>query len=307
MASLNAVLMPEIYVREVVISTATLAQAVHFWCGWLGFSVLAEVDGASPALALLWQTKPEQIGKRLLLGQPDFLCRIHLVEVVNAGYPIRRDASALDALPKTLNLLVRNLPDIWQRLHDLGANMRSNWVEYELDGQRYRDAHLLGPDHSGIGLLEVLDADYPVNQFGIGEPASFTYTVERLPAEQAFYQALGAQLRLDRVFSGPAIEQLVGLPEGGSLQMLLFGPQHPVARLELVSYGIKMAAHYGKAVFPNTGLLWVHIEIKGKKAEPAVLRDATFYNVKLWQELQKIARIQTPCGSWITLSCITEV
>jgi|GEM_PF-4963677 len=248
-----------LHVAEVVMATGDFEVALGFWQELLGLVILDRADGVDIGTASLWRIETQAVGRRVLLGRPGGLCAIHLVELTTPGEPLRSGAGPLDALPKTLNLLVRDLPALWERLRGRGALMKGGWVEYEHEGGTYRDAHVLGPDCTNIGLLEIVGADYPVNAQGVGEPASFTFTVSDMAAEQAFYVALGGQLRLDRFFDGPAIEALVGLPPGGSLDMKLYGPGQAAARVELVSYGMPMRSRYAEAHMPATGALTVHL------------------------------------------------
>lgn len=287
----------DFYLREVVIATADYAAAVLFWCDTLGYELLHQQSTTDPALLELWQVNQALIGRRALLGLPDTHTTIHLVEVSGAASPLKEGVGNLDALPKTLNLLVKDLPEVWERLKNNGVVMKTPWVEYEQEGHRYRDAHIVGPDLTGIGLLEVLDEEYQVNSQGIGEPASFTYTVENISQEAQFYSNLGGQLVLDEHFAGEAIEKLVGLPQGGSLHMQLFGPQSSHSRVELVSYGIPMVSHYERAKFPHTGAIFAHINMK----DLTDMQSLQCTPVSIWKETQIMARAITPQGAVVIL------
>lgn len=290
-------------VAETVTATADFDASLQFWCGLFGLEVLAEAQGLDAGMATLWQVDAELVGRRALLGVPGGLASIHLVEVLLPGKPLREGVGSLDALPKTLNLLVRNLPEVWQRLHNAGAHMKGEWVEYTQDGRSYRDAHVMGPDFANVGLLEVLDEDYPVNELGIGQPASFTFTIEDMAREQAFYQALGGELRLDCFFDGPAIESLVGLPAGGSLEMKLLGPQVTAARLELVSYGVPMPGHYDRACLPATGMLMVHLEGVAADVQARLAdHDVRFVQASPWGRVKKMAALTAPSGARLTIA-----
>lgn len=288
-------------VSETVTATADFASSLKFWCELLSLEDLAEAHGLDRGMASLWQVDANIIGRRVLLGMPGGVSSIHLVEVLTPGKPVREDVGALDALPKTLNMLVRNLPEVWQRMKDAGVHMKGPWVEYEHDGKAYRDAHILGPDFANVGLLEALDEDYPVNHLGIGQPGSFTFTIEDMAREDAFYRTLGGEVRLDRYFGGPAIESLVGLPAGGSLHMKLFGPAATAARLELVSYGTAMHSHYDSARLPATGTIMVHIEGVPTDLGPLVPQ-VKFIQAAPWGTLKHMAALTAPSGARLTIA-----
>lgn len=288
-----------LFVSEIIIATADFDAALQFWVRKIGYSCLATRSTTDTALLELWQVNASDIGRRALLGQQHDLSHIHLVEVLNPLPPLKQHVGNLDALPKTINLLVKDLPAVWQRLHDSDVTMKTQWVEYENDGERFRDAHIIGPDATGIGLLEALDNDYPVNELGIGAPASFTFTVEDMTKESDFYRQLGGKVQLNKEFSGQAIEELVGLPPGESLLMQLYGPNEVQSRIELVSYGIPMVSHYHRATFPHTGALFAHIATN-------TLPNTTFPNsaiafVTTWQSQQALQRLKTPAGATVIL------
>ena len=289
----------ELHISEVIVATADYQTALDFWCTLLGYSVLYQTHHTAPELLELWHVSADEIGRRALLGESHFHTRIQLVEVLHPSAPLKKAVGNLDALPKTLNLLVKDLPAVWQRLKNAGVTVNNDWVEYEAHGLRYRDAHITGPDNSGIGLLEVLDKEYLVNNLGIGEPASLACTVENMTQEATFYDQLGGRLELDEYFSGQAIEKLVGLPPGGSLHMQLFGPEATHSRIELVSYGIPMTSHYKNAKFPHTGVLFVHLA--GGSFSLAADSDSTFSTVKVWNKTQQMLRFQSPAGATVIL------
>ena len=292
----------DIHIGEVVIATATFSQSLAFWHEHFGYEVCHLVTTTDPSLLALWQVSEQDIGRRALLAIQGAHTKIHLVEVLQPAAPLKQGVGNLDALPKTLNLLVKDLPSVWQRLSDAGVHMKTKWVEYEEEGVTYRDAHIIGPDESGIGLLEAVGEDYPVNLHNIGEPASFVCTVESMSAESKFYRALGCSLRLDHEFSGPAIEQLVGLPSGASLHMQLFGPQKSHSRIELVSYGSPMHSHYSRAKFPHTGALFACLNINASAQQLAEKTGATFHSVSLWGEDRQLAKLRSPAGATVILS-----
>ncbi|GGF60547.1 VOC family protein [Alteromonas lipolytica] len=295
----TAAQLEDLYIKEIVIATADYAAATAFWCEQLGYQQVNQQTTTDPALLKLWQVSAERIGRRALLGLANAHTSIHLVEVIQPASPLKQHASNLDAIPKTLNLLVKDLPNLWLRLKEAGVTMKTDWVEYEQDGRRYRDAHITGPDYTGIGLLEVLDEEYPVNHLGIGEPASFTCTIEDIATEANFYTQLGGQKVLDEHFWGQAIEKLVGLPPGGSLHMQLFGPRTTHSRIELVSYGIPMTSHYERARFPHTGALFTHIASGALTPTLPTDGDTELTAVKVWNTPVQMARLQSPAGATV--------
>lgn len=290
---------PDFFLKEIVITTQDYFSALTFWHDTIGYELLHQQSTTDSALLNLWQADTSQINRRALLGLPHSHTSIHLVEIVKPDLPLKAHAGNLDALPKTLNLLVRDLPAVWSRLKAAGVTMNTDWVEYEQDGRRYRDAHITGPDLTGIGLLEVLDEEYQVNPQGIGEPASFTFTVEDIVSEANFYKNLGGKLVLDAQFSGAAIEKLVGLPQGGSLHMQLFGPASSHSRVELVSYGIPMTSHYDRAGIPHTGAIFAHLAVKNLH-QISNIQCAT---VNVWHTKQTMAKLQTPAGAPVIVCC----
>lgn len=297
----DAAQLEDLYIKEVIISTANFAAARAFWCEQMGYQVLQQTATTDPGLLSLWQVSAKDIQRRAMLGLPDAHTTLHLVEVLQPAVPLKQNVANLDALPKTLNLLVKDLPAVCQRLRAAGVTIKTGWVEYTQNGRHYRDAHIIGPDNTGIGLLEVLDEDYHVNDMGIGEPASFTCTVEDIAEEANFYTKLGGQKVLDEHFWGQAIEKLVGLPPGGSLHMQLFGPRTTHSRIELVSYGIPMTSHYERARFPHTGALFTHIASGTLTPTLPADCDTELTAVTIWNTTQQMTRLQTPAGATVIL------
>lgn len=287
----------DFFIEEVILTTTDYDAALSFWCEQLGYNMLYQQNLTDPALLDLWQVSPHQVNRRALLGLPNAHTAIHLVELLTSATPLKEGVNNLDALPKTLNLLVKDLPVLWEKLKAAGVAMKTEWVEYEQEGRFYRDAHIIGPDLTGIGLLEVLDEDYAVNTFGIGEPASFTSTVENIVRESEFYQQLGGQIVLDEYFSGQAIETLVGLPQGGSLRMQLLGPALSHSRVELVSYGIPMTSHYHRVNFKSTGAILPLIATSAAHLPDTI----HFVPVSIWNTTKQMARLVSPAGATIML------
>lgn len=282
------------HIDSVIVGVSNLEESLRVWRDQLGLRELWRSDGCCPHLASALGASAGDIVAQVSLGWSGRGGNIHLLAFANPAAPVREQAGPLDACPKNLNMRVRDLPALCEVIESKGLTLRSPWVEYESDGTRYRDAHVEGPDATNIGLLEIVGDEYAVNDIGVGDLAACALTVEDLPAEAGFWRKLGFNCVLDRHFSGPAMETLIGLPENASLHMQLYGGEEPWARVELVSYGCAMSSHYPRARVPSTGAIGLVV---------AGLADEI--NASLWPasrqvdfrgSQQRLATLDSPAG-----------
>jgi catechol 2,3-dioxygenase-like lactoylglutathione lyase family enzyme len=241
-------------IDQLVIGTADMQRALALWRDTLGFTVYYRGERADPLPG-----SEALVQCDALLGFPDTAAgQLHLVEFAAPGAPVRQGAGLHDACPKTVNLLCRDLPAVHARLEAAGHRFRSHWVAYEKHGVHYRDVHMAGPDASNIGLLEVLGADYPVGDNGIGAVAAVCFTQQSLDGIDGLCRdVLGQSLQFDETLGGPELELMLALPPGATLEMRLYGPAAISARFEFVRYaGASGANLYARAQAPATGILY---------------------------------------------------
>lgn len=267
-------------IDQLLIGCSDLRRSLAFFSGLLGLegSGLRPDPPALPGCAA--QLRAEcRVGTAAASTGDD--TQLHLVEFVEPRGAVRRASGPFDRCPKTVNFLCRNLPDLYRTLEARGVRFTSQWVDYEKAGVHYRDVHLPGPDAQNIGLLELVDGDYAVNDRGVGAIASVCFT-QRDPLEA---ETLASMLALPRVFdetlSGEAVETLVGLPPGGALVMRLYGGDQPIGRFEFVSYrGATGENRYGLAQPPAVGLLHPRVRVEWLDA-PALPGDAASTGLRL--------------------------
>jgi len=271
-------------IDQLVIGTADLQRSLRFWQETLGLELLYRDERADPLPG-----SEALVSRDALLGFPGIAQgQLHIVEFAASGEPVREGAGPHDACPKTVNLLCRDLPAVHARLEAAGHRFRSRWVAYEKHGVRYRDVHMVGPDATNIGLLEISGADYPVGDNGIGPVAAACFTQQSLDGIDALCSdLLGQQLQFDETLTGPELELMLALPSGAALEMRLYGPSAINARLEFVKYhGAAGANLYPRAQPPATGLLYPRLT----SLELAALRARCAASMPAEVTLQELGR-----------------
>lgn len=145
--------------------------------------------------------------------------------------------------PFALDFYVRDLRGLHAELSRAGWGFRSEPVSYPLFGTEFSvDEVLL---EAPLGLVHAFVEFLPGrHRCVLGDApdervselvAAITVVPDVDDGLRTLRDALGGQVYFDEVFRGPAIEQLVGLPDGADFRaVLLRGPERRNARAELM-------------------------------------------------------------------------
>jgi catechol 2,3-dioxygenase-like lactoylglutathione lyase family enzyme len=146
--------------------------------------------------------------------------------------------------PFALDLYVRDLRQLHQRLSAAGYRFRSEPVRYPLFGTDFEVDEVLLEAPLGFvhALVEFLPGRHrcvlgvrPEEE--VSEIVAVIHVVEDVEVALGLVRdVLGGQVYLDEVFHGETVERLIGLPSGSRFRAtLLRGPDRRNARAELMS------------------------------------------------------------------------
>ncbi len=259
------------------VGVADLGRAVSFWTGYFGFEVAARRDGSDAALAALWDIPRTAVSRQALLRTTGARAgAIHLVEFAEPAAPVRRDARAFDHLPKNLDVYVRDMATRFEQLKAQGLKFRSDPITSPgPDGMIFKEVHLPGPDDTNVVLLEIIGEGYDTtfNAKGFAGIGPLITIVPSLAREEAFYTGvLGMAITLAIRLHGPVIEKMIGLPEGASLILKVYGdPAEPLGRVEVIEYERTEGRNlFGRARAPALGTL--HVTYRVATLAPVLAR-----------------------------------
>jgi catechol 2,3-dioxygenase-like lactoylglutathione lyase family enzyme len=243
----------------VVISVPDVEQALGLWQRRFGMRVVARRTGTDPGLAKVWGLAPKDIVDQALLLTPGAAeGGIHLVQFKLPGAAVRANAAPTDLVPKSVDIVVRDIPTRFAELTAAGYQFRSKPGRFESDGVVVFETHMLGPDSVNIVLLEEVGRSDLTSAEGYGVAPQIVLTTADNLSEKVFLESVfGMSEASYHKFSGPEIEKTIGLPKGAALDIRILGdPKSRYGRLELVQYeGVKSANLYPRAVPPARGML----------------------------------------------------
>lgn len=247
----------------VTVGVADLDEALSLWVGEFGFNVARSKEGPDAELARLWGLRPEDIARQALVRTNDHnFGMVHIVEFTEPDAPVREGAKNFDLTPKNLDVYVNNLPQKFAQMKDKGFQFRTEAPsEFTAeDGTTFREIHLPSHDKINIVLLEVVGEQHDYSPADVAGIGPFIFTVPDIEKENAFFEAVFPVEKLSHnVFSGPEIEKIVGLPEGTTLNITIWGRKgHDLGKLEIVEYGgVESANLYPRAKPKALGVLHV--------------------------------------------------
>ncbi|MBU3671491.1 MAG: VOC family protein [Sinobacteraceae bacterium] len=268
----------------VTLSVADMDQALGLWVQRFGMQIVVRRQGTDPGLARLWGVAADAIIDQALLLTPGMQQGgVHLVRFRMPGAAVREGASTTDLVPKSVDIAVRDISARYAELESAGYRFRSPIGRFETDGVIVDEVHLPGPDGVNLVFLEQQGKPEPVSPEGYGVAPQIVAISPDNTREKLFFETvLGLDETSYHRFAGAAVEQTIGLPAGGALDVRIFGDRgYDYGRLEIVQYeGVKSADLYPRAKAPARGLLSV-----------------TFFVTDLAAVLERAAVLQRTAGA----------
>ena len=244
-----------------LLSVTDLTTALDLWVGRFGMQIVARRQGSDPAWAKRLSLAAEDIVDQALLVTPGRIQGgIHLVQFRAPGAPVRAGARSTDLVPKSVDIVVRDIQARYAELQAAGFRFRSPIGRFETDGVVVHEVHLPGPDEVNLVFLEEEGKTDHVSPQGYGVAPQIVAISPDNKIEKAFYEQV---LQLTETsyhrFAGPEVERTIGLPPSAGLDIRIFGdPQYTYGRLEIVQYERADSENlYPKACAPARGLLAV--------------------------------------------------
>ncbi|MBK6597140.1 MAG: hypothetical protein IPG25_04140 [Proteobacteria bacterium] len=262
----------------VVVSVADIEQAIGMWVHRFGMQIVTRRTGTDPGLAQLWGLEPDAIIDQALLLTPGATeGGIHLVRFKLPGEAVRANARPTDLVPKSIDVVVRDIGARYAELTAAGFQFRSEPHRLEANGLVFHETHL--PSHDGLNvvLLEIEGETALTSPPGYGVAPQIVVTTPDNIAEKVFFESVLNLVEASyNRFSGPEIEKTVGLPSGAGLDIRILGdPASPYGRLELVQYeGVKSSNLYPRTAPPARGMLSVTYFVPD--LEPILARGAAY-------------------------------
>jgi hypothetical protein len=220
---------------------------------------------------------------------------------------VRANAAPTDLVPKSVDIVVRDIQARYAELSAAGYTFRSQPGRFESDGVVVFETHMLGPDAVNIVLLEEMGRTDLTSAQGYGVAPQIVITTSDNIAEKVFLESVfGMSEASYHRFAGAEIEKTIGLPKGAALDIRIVGdPVSRYGRLELVQYeGVRSANLYPRAVPPARGLLSATYFVRSLapllvRGEAYGIRDAGI--VSTIHGALRMARVKSPTGFQIDL------
>lgn len=247
--------------ERVVVGVADIDASLTLWRDAFGFEIERRAHDPDPGLASLWGLRKHRVVDQALLHTPgQHAGKVHLVQFDPTPHSVRGGANAFDRCPKNLDIHARDLPARMAELRAAGYAFRTDecTVTTAPDGTRFREVHMPVHDDINAVLLEVLDEPMPFSAAGFAGVSPLITVVADADAEKAFYRdILGLTCQSDHVLGGEAIEQMIGLPSGTSLDVSIWGARDvALGALEIVCYrGVSGRNLFARATPPARGVL----------------------------------------------------
>lgn len=246
-------------IAHVFIGVADMAPVRELWVQHFGLETVAERSGADAELSRLWALPADAIAAQLLLRTPGVSAGwLHFVQFTAPDLPVRATARPTDLCPKNIDVNCVGMSTRYTELAAAGFQFRSAISDYEIGELRASEVQMPAHDEVNVVLIEVQDWPLALSHRHYGAVTSFVSTVPDTAAEADFYRTLlGLDELLHHRITGPAIEQVVGLPPGAALDMRLLGDADQCyGRVELIAYeGIAGRNLYPRARPPAVGIL----------------------------------------------------
>lgn len=249
---------------HLVVGVRDLKAALALWVETFGFELVERRNGADAELARIWGLQPEGVTAQALVGTPGVKTgRLLFAQFADPLPPVRRDARPTDLNPKNIDIVCRDLPQRYEELLKLGHKFRSPYVRYQVtdvpgEPLDVFEAQMFAHDDVNVVIIEILKRAYTFSPKHYGGMTNFVPTVPDADAEQRFYQnVLALPFHSKHELKGAAIEQMIGLPKGGCLDIRMMGTDdNYYGRVEMVDYkGAAGFNRYPLARPPALGIL----------------------------------------------------
>ncbi len=247
--------------HRVIVGVADLDVALDLWHDQFGLELLARFNDGDVGLDALWQLDDNRVTAQALLRTPGQSGgAIHLVQFQTAPETVRDGAEPFDSCPKNLDVHVRRINDHAAALRRAGYEFRTDEAIRSTapDGTVFSEIHMPTHDDINVVLMELESDDIAFTPQGYAAVSPLISVVEDAEKEQAFYRdVLGLTCESDNILEGAEIEKMIGLPQGCSLDVSIWGaPDVNFGQLEIVSYrGAEGNDLYARTAPPARGIL----------------------------------------------------
>jgi catechol 2,3-dioxygenase-like lactoylglutathione lyase family enzyme len=297
-------------IAVVTVGVENIDRALDLWSGTLGFRCLERKRGSDPSLSRLWDLEPDRIVDQVLLGTPGVESgRLHLVQFRDPLPPVRQGAANTDLCPKNLDVACTDLPTRFKELQTAGFTFRSDWVQYSIENLEVREVQMGVHDELNLVFVELIGQKLPYTAQGYAGLTSLVSIVPDVAAEERFYaDLLGLPSAGRHLLDGPAIEKMIGLPAGGSLDVrLLSSPDEVFGRVELIQYrgivgdDLYPRARPGALGFLHVGFLTTDLTIFRQRAENQNVAVCSHEPVETLYGQGRVDMITSPAGQRIEI------
>lgn len=299
-------------IHTVTIGVADLDRSRAFYRDTLGFTVCESGDVPVEELAGSWKIPSGLTGQYAVLAPEDAKAGfLRLIAWSSPGIRIWGDYENFPDLGIfAINFRVRDIADVWQRLMDHGATVKSPVTSYKLGGMDVLDGQCFDPDgviidvHQVSGDLSGIEEDSDPYCTPVASVSTHPGPVD---AAKAFYQKLGFETLYDKELDN--LGEFLGFPEGLILRNAnLFKPgRSPHGRVELSDYVGKPAkSRTDLAVPPNLGLTMLSFESDDFENDLALLERIGAHpsrpvTARLGPARQRLATFSGPAGETLEI------
>ena len=229
-------------ISTIAIGVENLNSALDLWVDTFDLELVKKITGLDENLATLWGIDPDNIRTQALVRTPGVeIGQLHLVEFKTPNDPVRKDANSTDLGPKNLDLSCKDLPKKYDELQQMGYSFRSKYIEYRIETLQADviEVQMPGHDETNIVFMEWLEEKIKLSAKGYGGITSLVVIVPDTAREGKFYSDLfNLKETLHEELFGEHIEKMIGLPQGGGLNLrLLSGDEKDrYGTVEIISY-----------------------------------------------------------------------
>jgi len=248
------------------VSVADLDEVLKLWHESFGLAIIEKMNGDDKDLTRLWGLSEGGIKQQAVLATPGVETgMIHFVEFEQPSAAFRENAGKFDLCPKNLDVYVKDMPERVEALRSAGYTFQQeNYNEMTApDGTVFREIHMSGHDAINIVLIEIMGMPLTFTEQGFAAMGPVVTVVNNVNTERDFYHdIIGLDLLNDNLLEGPVVENMLGLPAGGAMEISIWGEaNNGFGRMQLVDYRGAVGTNlYPDAVPKQRGILQVCYE-----------------------------------------------